>query len=315
MIKQAFIFDSLIQDYEFYQELPKKYPSYDKQLQICKKIREKSVNQELGRNIRLYKKLIDNILLTDISSSSKEKIKIIEQYFIRDFYDTPVYYGFHLLHFCSPNFIKDNIEIINKQAYLDSIKKYGAVILNPLHNDLYQMLTNYISLINKNTICSLYGLETSLKKIEKINKLYTPIVQNIEYNYIVDSYGVPYPLILRKALKDIRQGKVVAIPPEISMGLGPQHTVNLLGARVSMPLGSSWVSNKMQVPIIILHTEMTEKYKIKITFEDPIYPSKIQNRASIVNESKYVFKKIDKIIRNHPYSWCGYDTFDQMIVR
>ncbi|MCZ3522812.1 hypothetical protein L2784_04160 [Lactobacillus crispatus] len=105
------------------------------------------------------------------------------------------------------------------------------------------------------------------------------------------------------------------MPPEISMGLGPQHTVNLLGARVSMPLGSSWVSNKMQVPIIILHTEMTEKYKIKITFEDPIYPSKIQNRASIVNESKYVFKKIDKIIRNHPYSWCGYDTFDQMIVR
>ena len=54
MIKQAFIFDSLIQDYEFYQELPKKYPSYDKQLQICKKIREKSVNQELGRNMRLY---------------------------------------------------------------------------------------------------------------------------------------------------------------------------------------------------------------------------------------------------------------------
>lgn len=58
------------------------------------------------------------------------------------------------------------------------------------------MLTNYISLINKNTICSLYGLETSLKKIEKINKLYTLSVQKIEYNYIVDSYGVPYPLIL-----------------------------------------------------------------------------------------------------------------------
>ncbi len=58
-----------------------------------------------------------------------------------------------------------------------------------------------------------------------------------------------------------------------------------------MPLGSSWVSNKMQVPIIILHTEMTEKYKIKITFEDPIYPSEIQNRQNIIDESTHVFKK------------------------
>lgn len=315
MIKQAFIFDSLIKDYKFYQELSKKYSDYDKQLQIFKEIREESVNQELKKNIQLYKKLIDNILLTNISSSSEKKIDIIEKYFTRDFYNTPVYYGFHLLHFYTPNFIKDNVEIINKEVYLSAIKKYGAVVLNPLHNDLYQILTNYISLINKDIVCSLYGLETSLKKIEKINKLYTPSVKNIEYNYIVDSYGVPYPLILKKALKDIRQGKVVAIPPEISMGLGPQHTVKLLGKEVSMPLGSSWISNKLQVPIIILHTEMVEKYKIRITFEDPIYPSKIQNRKSIISESTSVFKKIDKIIRNNPYSWCGYDTFDKMIVK
>ena len=88
---------------------------------------------------------------------------------------------------------------------------------------------------------------------------------------------------------------MVAIPPEISMGLGPQHTVKLLGKDVSMPLGSSWVSSKMQVPmqvpIIILHTEMTEKYKIKITFEYPIYPSEIQNRQNIIDESTHVFKK------------------------
>lgn len=135
------------------------------------------------------------------------------------------------------------------------------------------------------------SLSSKERRIEKINKLYTPTVKNIEYNYIVDNYGVPYPLILRKALKDISQGKVVAIPPEISMGLGPQHTVKLLGKDVSMPLGSSWVSNKMQVPIIILHTEMTEKYKIKITFEDPIYPSEIQNRQNIIDESTHVFKK------------------------
>lgn len=36
---------------------------------------------------------------------------------------------------------------------------------------------------------------------------------------------------------------------------------------------------------------MTEKYKIKITFEDPIYPSEIQNRQNIIDESTHVFKK------------------------
>lgn len=109
MIKQAFIFDSLIKDYKFYQGLLKEYTDYDKQLQVFKKIREESVNQEIVKNIQLYKKLIDNILLTNINSSSERKIEIIEKYFTRDFYNTPVYYGFHLFHFYSPDFIKDNV--------------------------------------------------------------------------------------------------------------------------------------------------------------------------------------------------------------
>lgn len=315
MIKQAFLFDSLIKDIDIYKNIANTQKSYIDQLNVFREIREKAVEAELEKNIKLYKDLIDNIILTDISGSFKEKIKIIEKYFIRDFYETPVYYCFHLLHFNLNSFVKNSVKFINVNNYIHAIKENGTVILNPLHTDLYQILTNYLSLIDKNIRYSLYGPETSLEKIEKINKLYTPSVNNFEYNYIIDNNGFPFPLILRKALEDIKQKKVVAILPEFSMGLGPQHTVHLLGRKVSMPMGSSWLSTKMHVPIILVHTEMTSGYKIRITFEDPVYPSKEVSKDSIIEESKRVFAKIDAIIRENPYSWCGYDSFANMLVK
>lgn len=314
MIKNAFIFDSLIQDSDFYKELAEKYSNYDEQLAAFNKIREEAVNYELSKNIKLYKKLIDNVLLTDVRPSIEEKIKVAEKYFIRDFYKTPVYYAFHLLHFNSSDFIKNNVEFVNKEVYLQAIKKYGTVILNPLHNDLYQMLPAYMSIVDKKAIYSLYGVETALKKIETINQIYTPNVKSMEYNYVADNNGLPFPLIFRKALKDIQSGKIVAILPEISMGLGPKYSTKLLGQKVSMPLGSSWISNKTQVPIVLVHTEMTYKYKIKITFEQPIYPLQENSKKNIITQANQVFELIDRIIREHPFSWCGYDSFDYQII-
>lgn len=312
-IKNAFIFDSLIEEADLYKSMAKKYKNLNLQMKIFKSIRAQSVDEELDYNIKLYKKLIDNILLTDISLNTSEKIDIAKKYFIRDFYETPVYYGMHLLNFYKSNFIKENVKIVNMDIYLNTIKKYGTVVLNPLHNDLYQMLINYISSIKNKAVCSIYGIEYSLKKMEKINLIYTPTVRNVEFNYLNNSKGMPYPIMLRKAVRDIKNNKIVAIPPEISMGLGSQHSVQLLGKSVSMPLGSAWVSNKTNVPIIIVHTELLKNYKIQIKFEDPIFPMDIGSKKGIISQCEQVFNKIDQIIRDNPYSWCGYDTFDRMI--
>lgn len=313
IIRQAFIFDSLIKDVNVYQKINQQFPEYADLYKKFADIREQSVDLDLETTKRLYNKLIDNIFLTDVVDSSKEKFDIIEKYFIRDFYQTPVHYGIHLLNFNKPHFIEDHVVYKGLNEFLLCLKKFKTVILNPMHNDLYQMLTNYLSILLNENVISLYGLEKSLRKIEKINSIYTPSVTNIEYNYVNNIQGLPNPLIFRKSLVDIKEGKLVAIPPEISMGLGPKNTVNFLGRPVTMPIGSSWLSNKTQKPIVIVHTELLEKSKIVITFENPIFPYRDKTKQNILKQSQTVFKEIERVVKTNPVSWCGYDIFDKIV--
>lgn len=81
-----------------------------------------------------------------------------------------------------------------------------------------------------------------------------------------------------------------------------------------MPVGSSWLSNKTQVPIILVHTRLDKGPHITIKFEKPIYPSSKRSKKEILLQSQKVFSEIERIIKSNPISWCGYDTFDKMIV-
>ncbi len=47
-------------------------------------------------------------------------------------------------------------------------------------------------------------------------------------------------------------------------------------------------------------------------FDSLIQQSK--SKESVIQQTQMVFKQIDKVIRKTPYSWCGYDTFDKMMV-
>jgi len=173
--------------------------------------------------------------------------------------------------------------------------------------DLYQILINYIADLLPNSTISLYGVEQSLKKIEKINSLYTPTIKNIEYNYIDSLDDKPYPLIFKKAFRDVEENKIFTIPPEVSMGMGPNEKTRLVGLGVLLPQGSSLLSTRYSVPVIIIHTVRIDRSKIKITFEKPIYPFKEKSRAKVREQSEIIFDKISEIISKYPETWSGYD--------
>lgn len=312
MINHAFMPDSLINHANYYKEIVKDHPDFEDQFVMFKEVREQAVDAELNKNILLYRAIIDNILLTDINESTVKKLETAEKYFVNNFYNMPPCYGMHLLNFSNVTFRKNNVEFINSDQYVNCINKFGSVVLDILRIDIFQIILNYMTLLYDNTL-SLYGAENTLKEFENINLLYLPNIKNIEYNYITTINGLPYPFIAKKALKDIKAKKIVVTLPEYSMGLRSTYTTNFLGQTISMPLGSAWISNKTQMPIIIAYPHITKNYKIKIIFEKPIFPYKEISRSNQIKQSRLLFEKIEKIIRKYPYSWYGYDIFDKIL--
>ncbi|KMY46372.1 hypothetical protein AC622_07055 [Bacillus sp. FJAT-27916] len=79
-----------------------------------------------------------------------------------------------------------------------------------------------------------------------------------------------------------------------------------------MPHGSSTISHKYNIPIVPVYNVRTEGVKIKIIFEDPIYPSGVYNKENIQNQTREVFEVIEKAVSKYPHTWSGYDVFDYL---
>lgn len=310
--KNLFLFDSLINDVNFYKESYKKYNF--KQLEdFFLEIRQKSVDIEVNKNTEILKEIINNVQLTNVGKNPKERYEIAFSYFLKDFYLSPVYYAIHLLNMYNEEFRNSHVTYKGLNWLLESVKKYDTVILNGLHMDLYQVLLNYISILLPNHTLSLFGVEHSLKKIEEINTLYTPFINNIEYNYIDSLDDKPYPLAFKKAYRDVKEKKIILIPPEISMGIGSKIKTNLVGLNVNLPQGSSSLSCKFNIPVIITYVVRKNESDIQIFFEKPILPSQKNIKYNSEKESKIIFKKINDIINQYPDTWSGYDVINYMV--
>ncbi|OXS56442.1 lipid A biosynthesis acyltransferase [Bacillus sp. V-88] len=309
----VFLFDSLIEDVSFYKEAAVEHKSLKELEEFFLSVREQAVGRQEKNTTQVYKELIDNVLRTNVGNTKRERYEIAHNYFIRDFYESPVYYALHLLNFNNAQFVKENVIFEGLDILQEELSKNDTVILNGLHMDLYQILLNYVADQLKNRTISLYGVEASLRKIEKINSLYNPNITNIEYNYLDSLDDKPYPLMFKKAFRDIKENKIIAIPPEVSMGLGPKEKTNLVGLEVVLPQGSALLSHKYSVPVIIVHTVRLENSKIKITFEKPIYPFANKNKQNINKQSKLIFDRISEIVSLYPETWSGYDVLNYLM--
>lgn len=308
-----FLFDSLINDYQFYKRSSITHKNNDELEKFFLEARRHSVDMDIPNTKNQLKQLIDNVQLTSVGTSPKEKFEIAFSYFIKDFYLSPVYYAIHLLNMFDENFRKKHVTYIGLENLFDSINEYGTVILNGLHIDLYQVLLNYISILLPNKTLTLFGVEQSLKKIETINSLYTPFIDNIEYNYLDSLDDKPFPLSFKKAFRDIKDNKIILIPPEVSMGIGSKVKTNLVGLNVLLPQGSASLSCKFNIPVIVTHIVRTDRTNVQITFEKPISPSSDSGNNSVEEQGKLIFKNINEVIHQYPDTWSGYDVLNYMI--
>ncbi|WP_261134432.1 hypothetical protein [Bacillus sp. Marseille-Q3570] len=311
--QDMFLFDSLIDDYSFYKESSIEYKNLDELEEFFLSVREQAVSSQINDLRVAYSQIVENVQLTNVGKNIKEKFEIAHKYFIRDYYESPVYYAIHLLFFNNKDFVHNNVEFEGLDILFEELSKNRTVILNGLHMDLYQILLNYVAEKLKDYTISLYGVEQSLRKIEKINSIYTPNISNIEYSYIDSLDDKPYPLIFKKAFKDIKDNKIVAIPPEVSMGIGPKEKTKLVGLDVVLPQGSALLSHKYSIPVIVVHTIRLNNSKIKITFEKPIYPNKENTKENIRSQSKEIFQQISDIVSFYPETWSGYDVLNYLM--
>ncbi|WP_049670423.1 LpxL/LpxP family acyltransferase [Bacillus sp. FJAT-27916] len=311
--ENAFLFESLVEDYGYYKSMAKIHKDTKGLVEEFLKVREISVNNmSLEKRTTNYKKILKNVLSTNIGCSSRDRHNVANNYFIRDYYENPVYYGIHLLNFGKEEFVKENVVFEGKEKLENALKKNGNVILNGFHMDLYQILLNYIAKEFGNHTFALYAGEQPLTLVKKIQDIYMPEINNIEYRYVDDMDDKPFPLITKELFKDARKGNVVCILPEVSLGLGPSDYMELLGVKVLLPHGSSTISHKYNIPIVPVYNVRTEGVKIKIIFEDPIYPSGVYNKENIQNQTREVFEVIEKAVSKYPHTWSGYDVFDYL---
>lgn len=305
-----FEFLSLNNDVPFYKEFNNlsKNDFISQGLQL----RRTEIKESLKDVIPIYKKtVLENMSFLNIENPEE----LAEIYLEKHIYTNPVLFTYFYLNYKDID-VNKLFEGINlEELFLES----KGLIINAFHTDLYQIIPFFISkfISDKEISKKVYivGPEQSVSIVKSMGQKYYDDIEYVDYLYIDDLNDDPYPLLLKKCTEVLKKGDVLYILPEISFGFNTKDLTAFLNTQVKLPLGSSYLSQKTNTPIVFMHSVVDiDNLRHVIKVSKIIQPKNYDGefREKLLEQSKDIFLELETAVINNPSSWIGFESFNQM---
>lgn len=257
----------------------------------------KTKNNIYNHEVNSIKKGIDSSELKNLFSYVDIENSV--DYFIKDCYIW--LYIFFLKK--NKRFFKEYISIQNIEIVDKALKEFKGCIIGQLHFGPFQ-LTAPLLVNLRYQLLQIFGDNDAESWAHSLMNKY----ENPKGYY--DSTCVSNKLFIRKALKALKNKKIVLLPLEVNgTDSEPEQKTQFLGRKIYAPDGAVKMSYLSNTPIIITYSYIRHG-KLHIEFQNPIMA---KEKGDILSKNKEIFKIIEEKVKENPMEWRGWSFFNEML--
>lgn len=264
------------------------------------------LNNKREKRVSFENFVMEKIYITDLYEKGENVSQIAKENTDRTLNSSKVIFLYHIL-LANEEFRKNNIEIEGMENLITDINNKKGAVLAYLHWGPFQVLFSLmITQLKKNLY--LIAHEEALNFQKKVIDAYLDGFK--EYaNYIPVEYD-----IVTKGVKALRNNNIVCLLPEVN-GNGETNRNGLqkdfLGTKINVPEGAAALAAYGQSPLYVATIDEKPGNKLFIRIKK-ITDRVEKNREDIKIHTSNMWEYIEKIVRNNPSSWSGWEIFDRI---